>query len=230
MFLYSNSTLDLSNGRGLYAAGGSTTNPVNYGQGFTVEGTEYEQPYQLKRDSDDYYRNLLVGDEFTTLSPIKADFEKVPRFYLFGADKSQRGFVPAKVEFGETGSFPGYIVAPCANIESGVATNSHRYLDGTAITGDSYPNVFGMLMCNYATFPSAASTYVKYDPRMVDPDTKGLTGDELTAAQEIYNAIHEQFANDVAGVLIYNNTDDPTDDDADGDATPAGTVVWTVTL
>jgi hypothetical protein len=108
--------------------------------------------------------------------------------------------------------------------------NQHIYHDGDSITARSYPNVFGMLMCNYATFPSAASTYVKYDPRMVDPDTKGLTGDELTAAQEIYNAIHEQFANDVAGVLIYNNTDDPTDDDADGDATPAGTVVWTVTL
>jgi hypothetical protein len=63
---------------------------------------------------------------------------------------------------------------------------------------------------------------------MVDPDTLGLTGDALTAAQTEYTRIHKQFSDDTKGIIVYDTTPTVTPGVV---GTPTGTTtVWNVTM
>jgi hypothetical protein len=124
----------------------------------------------------------------------------------------------------------GYVVAPSLGVDGpDYVESERRYFDSTTITAKSHPSIYGMLMCYYASFPGHSSTYIKYDPRMVDPDSKGLSGDELTAAKELYDKIQQQFSDDIKGIIIYD-TSSSDDDGGGGSLSVSGTstTVWTV--
>jgi hypothetical protein len=215
IFLLSGSSMDISTGRGIWTVGDN----VDYGHGILAEDVTQVEASLDFNPSNSYY---------DCEANFNMDYSKVGRYYIFAEDDPATGtYKRPELTTGTNGAIAGYVVAPSLNV-NGPTSLGHQYKDGKEITRTSYPSFYGMLMCHKASFDAWASTWVKYDPRMVDPDTLGLTGDALTAAQTEYTRIHKQFSDDTKGIIVYDTTPTVTPGVV---GTPTGTTtVWNVTM
>jgi hypothetical protein len=205
IFMYDGSSIDLSGQmRNVYVADNN-----NY-----VVNVETDALQDISTEQFDSVPSI-VGDSFT----------RVPQFYIFGQGNedtdSYSYYTNINLEVGTKGSIRGYVLAPGLNVGSGT-NNNHPYSSTAEITSSSYPNFFGMLLCNYANFPSAASSYIKFDDRLNEPkedDYKvdGVLDEEAyNNAVSTYQEIYNKYLKAIQGILVETGASDDSSDDADG--------------
>ena len=172
-----------------------------------ADSSTYSEVIDSAVASDGYVSDIL--ESYNVSSRFVLNYKRVAQLYFFNEEKTEANEddYSVSIDFGGAGWIPGYVLMPSAEVSC--PSNTHGYTPGfddkncdKIIPGSSYPTVFGMLMCNYTNFPDAKSTFIKFDPNLVKPNSADYSDpDDYAEALAKYNNTMSKFEAATSGVF-----------------------------